>query len=143
MSTQQPDIFINGKAQIFEMLRFMDPLHRKTLLKNIQIRNPRLANEFIAHCITFETFLNLSDGDISTVIHTLPSSIIGMALKNTTNNNQKKILELMNRKSAEEAFEIMTQNISNEKSNSIKAQNKVVNTMINLYQTKVISIFSN
>ena len=38
-------IFINGKAQIIEMLQHMPREERSRLLKNLKIRNPQLAEE--------------------------------------------------------------------------------------------------
>ncbi len=51
-STQQ-GLFINGKAQVIEMLKFMQPEEREVLLRNIKARNPQLAMELTENCLTF------------------------------------------------------------------------------------------
>ena len=38
-------VFINGKAQIIEMLQHMPREERAVLLKNLKARNPQLAEE--------------------------------------------------------------------------------------------------
>ena len=57
-------IFINGKAQIIDMLKYMQEDERTTLLKNIQARNPQLAKELYAESISFDTIYSLDQVDL-------------------------------------------------------------------------------
>ena len=49
--------FINGKAQIIEMLSIMDPAHRNKLLNDITVRDPIMGAELRERSISVNILL--------------------------------------------------------------------------------------
>ncbi len=126
-------IFINGKAQIIEMLKFMNSDERATLLKNIQMRNPTLAKELYAESITFNTIYALDDVDLVQVIKFIKAPILGVALKECEKTFQKKVLTLLPRESAEEAYSYLVKNLGSTESRDIqRARKRVTDTIVAL-----------
>lgn len=126
-------IFINGKAQIIEMLKFMNSAERATLLKNIQMRNPTLAKELYAESITFDTIYALDEIDLVQVIKFIKAPIIGVSLKECEKSFQKKVLTLLPRETAEEAYMYLVKDLgSNEARDIQRARKRVTDTIVAL-----------
>ena len=139
MNSEQA-VFINGRAQVIEMLQYMEDEDRNTLLKNIRIRNPILANELLEKSLVFENIGKLSDHEIRLVINYVQPTIMGVALKNVNQDLQRRVLGLAQRAFAEKAYEIMIKSIGNEMTHIRKAQNKILETMIALNKKKQINL---
>src|SRR3989339_497104 len=120
MNSQQA-VFINGRAQIIEMLQYMEDEDRNTLLKNIRIRNPILANELLEKSLVFENIGKLSDHEIRLVLNYVQPTIMGVALKSVNQDLQRRVLGLAQRGFAEKAYEIMIKSIGNEMTHIKKA----------------------
>ncbi|OFZ25076.1 MAG: hypothetical protein A2381_14160 [Bdellovibrionales bacterium RIFOXYB1_FULL_37_110] len=139
MNSQQA-VFINGRAQIIEMLQYMEDEDRNTLLKNIRIRNPILANELLEKSLVFENIGKLSDHEIRLVLNYVQPTIMGVALKSVNQDLQRRVLGLAQRGFAEKAYEIMIKSIGNEMTHIKKAQNKILETMVALNKKKQINL---
>ena len=139
MNSEQA-VFINGRAQVIEMLQYMEDEDRNTLLKNIRIRNPILANELLEKSLVFENIGKLSDHEIRLVINYVQPSIMGVALKSVNQDLQRRVLGLAQRAFAEKAYEIMIKSIGNEMTHIRKAQNKILETMVALNKKKQINL---
>jgi len=139
MNSEQA-VFINGRAQVIEMLQYMEDEDRNTLLKNIRIRNPILANELLEKSLVFENIGKLSDHEIRLVINYVQPSIMGVALKSVNQDLQRRVLGLAQRAFAEKAYEIMIKSIGNEMTHIRKAQNKILETMVALNNKKQINL---
>ncbi|OFZ23540.1 MAG: hypothetical protein A2202_04800 [Bdellovibrionales bacterium RIFOXYA1_FULL_36_14] len=139
MNSEQA-VFINGRAQVIEMLQYMEDEDRNTLLKNIRIRNPILANELLEKSLVFENIGKLSDHEIRLVINYVQPTIMGVALKNVNQDLQRRVLGLAQRAFAEKAYEIMIKSIGNEMTHIRKAQNKILETMVALNKKKQINL---
>lgn len=123
-------IFINGRGQIVEMLRFMTPAERATLLKNIKNRNPALAKELYAESITFDTIYSLDEVDLTQIFQFIKAPIFGVALKKAPKAFQRTILSLAPRAYAEEAYSYLVQDLgSNEPRDIERAQKRVSDTI--------------
>ncbi|AYF43236.1 MULTISPECIES: FliG C-terminal domain-containing protein [Halobacteriovorax] len=132
-SKENGGVFINGKAQIIEMLKFMGAEERATLLKNIQMRNPTLAKELYAESITFNTIYSLDDIDLAQVLKFIKAPILGVALKECEKTFQKKILTLLPRESAEEAYSYLVKNLGGNETRDIqRARKRVTDTIVAL-----------
>lgn len=138
--TEPQGVFLNGKAQIIEMLQFMNEAEKSTLIKNIRMRNPQLANELLENSLTFEHLNRLEDLEISTIFRYVQAPILGMALKNVSREFQKRILTLAPREYAEEAFHIMTAPMNNEIRTTQKAQDKIVSVLSSLVKRNQITL---
>jgi len=139
MNSEQT-VFINGRAQVIEMLQYMEDEDRNTLLKNIRIRNPILANELLEKSLVFENIGKLSDHEIRLVINYVQPTIMGVALKSVNQDLQRRVLGLAQRGFAEKAYEIMIKSIGNETTHIRKAQNKILETMVALNKKKQINL---
>lgn len=142
MSNQQSEagVFINGKAQIIEMLKFMSSDERETLIHNIRIKNPTLANELMSQSLTFDHIGKLNEHELTIMFQYVSAPILGVALKNAAPDIQRKILSLANRTYAEEAYKIMITPIGNEKRDISRAQNKILSILVSLSKRKQIDL---
>ena len=123
-------VFINGKAQIIEMLQHMPRDERAKLLKNLKARNPQLADELTEQCFTFSDLDNLSDYELETIFRTVTAPVLGMALKNVEKNFQRRLLSLADRNYAEETFRVLNNKYANEKRDTKRAQNKIIEILV-------------
>ncbi|MBP9682145.1 MAG: hypothetical protein KBD76_12120 [Bacteriovorax sp.] len=133
-------IFINGKAQIIEMLQHMPREERARLLKNLKVRNPQLAEELTEQCFTFSDLDNLSDNDLQMIFQYVTAPILGMALKNIERAFQRRLLSLAGRDYAEEAFRVLKTSYSTEKRDIKRAQNKIVEILVSLKKRRQINL---
>ena len=140
MSVQnQADVFINGKAQIIEMLQYMTPDEKRKLLANIKHRNPILADELMEQSFTFGNLTNLSDSNLNALIANTPAPIMGMALKNNHPEFQKRVLAIAPRNYAEEAYNVMVGQLKNEE-HVHRARNKVLSILMQLKKKNLLSL---
>jgi flagellar motor switch protein FliG len=133
-------IFINGKAQIIEMLQHMPREERARLLKNLKVRNPQLAEELTEQCFTFSDLDNLTDNDLQMIFQYVTAPVLGMALKNVERAFQRRLLSLAGRDYAEEAFRVLKTTYSTEKRDIKRAQNKIVEILVSLKKRKQINL---
>lgn len=138
-STQQ-GVFINGKAQVIEMLKYMQPEEREVLLKNIKARNPQLAMELTEDCLTFNDLNRLGDEELHLIFNYVKPAVWGLALKNTPRDFQRRVLGLAARDYAEQAYQVLTTSIKNEDRDTKRAQQKIVSILGNLLKRRQISI---
>lgn len=139
-NNNQNGYFINGKAQIIEMLQHMNRDERARLLKNIKIRNPQLADELTEQCFTFSDLDNLEDSELQVVFNYVSAPILGMALKNVERSFQRRLLSLATREYAEEAFRVLKTSYSSEKRDIKRAQNKIIEVLVSLKRRRQIDL---
>lgn len=132
----QAGIFINGKAQIIEMLQYMKREERTKLLQNLKMRNPQLAEELMEQCFTFNDLDTLRDDELVRVFSYISAPILGMALKNVETSFQRRLLSLSEREYAQEAFRVLKTPYSTEKRDVPRAQNKIIEVLISLKKRK-------
>lgn len=132
-------VFINGKAQIVEMLQHMSRDERSKLLKNLKVRNPQLAEELSEQCFTFNDLDSLSDYELQMIFNYISAPILGMALKTIERNFQRRLLSLASREYAEEAFKVLKTPYTNEKRDIKRAQNKIIETLSSLKKRKQVT----
>lgn len=132
-------IFINGKAQIIEMLQHMPREERARLLKNLKTRNPQLAEELTEQCFTFSDLDNLSDPELAMIFQYVTAPVLGMALKNIERQFQRRLLSLASREYAEEAFRVLKTTYSTEKRDIKRAQNKIIEVLVSLKKRRQIN----
>jgi flagellar motor switch protein FliG len=125
-------VFLNGKAQIIEMLEFMTASEKNILLNNIKQRNPSLAVELQEKSLSFNDLNKLSDHEISVMFTQVRPEVLGLAIKDVDTNFQRRVLSLAPRNYAETAYTILVKPIKGSRALSKKAQNKIVGILINL-----------
>jgi flagellar motor switch protein FliG len=129
-------VFINGKAQIIEMLQLMPRNERAALIKNLKARNPQLAEELSEQCFSFSDLDSLSDYELQAIFQSVTAPVLGMALKNVEKSFQRRLLSLATREYAEETFRVLNNNYANEKRDTKRAQNKIIEILISQKKRK-------
>ena len=144
MSNQKENennIYINGRQQVVELLRHMDTSDKTTLLRNLKGRNPTLAKELSEQCISFDNIWGLDDEDLSKVLSGLKPVILGLALNLSSIKNQKRSLSLLSRTQAMKAYEVMTKDLSDNRRECIRAQEKILEYALELNRNQNIRFF--
>lgn len=126
---KQEGIFLNGKGQVIKMLQSMEINERKNLINLIKKKNPQLANELSQNSVNFNDFSRLETNEIINITKYIHPTILGMALKNLPVESQRKILTIIDKKYAEEAFITMNTFFKNQDQNIKRAQNKILETL--------------
>ena len=135
---EQEKIRINGKQQMIDLLKFMDKDERSKLLRNMSMRNPVMTRELMEQSFTFDSFMELSDHALVRCVSYVSPTILGVALKTCPVKFQRRILSVIDRNVAEQAYDYMQRNISMR--DSEKAQNKILEVAISLSRKKAISL---
>lgn len=138
--SNQQGVFINGRTQIIEMLKFMQPEEREVLLRNIKSRNPQLAMELTENCLTFHDLNRLGDEELCLIFNYVKPAIWGLALKSTPRDFQRRILTLAPRDYAEQTYQTLTTTLKNEARDTKRAQQKIVSILGNLLKRRQVSI---
>ncbi|OUR93129.1 hypothetical protein A9Q84_21750 [Halobacteriovorax marinus] len=133
-------VFINGKAQIIEMLQIMPEEEKATLFRNIQKRNPQLAAELLEKSISFNDINRLNEFDLKTLCRNIHSGVFGVALKACSTEFQRNVLTILPRDYAEKSYHAMKARLSNENDSIEKARNKVVQTLATLSRRQQIKL---
>ena len=118
------DIFINGKAQIIEMLRCMRPDERERIIRQVALQSSSLAKELSQESIGFEQIGNFSDSQMKHFFNYVQAPILGMAIRGLSLELQKRMLSLAERSYAEEAYEFMIMNLKDERDKIRQAREK-------------------
>lgn len=134
-------VYINGKAQVVELLKNMSASDKSKLLKNLRTRRPDLAKELTESCITFESLWDLNDEALKTIISQIKPQILGLALSLSHVRNQRRALSLISREMAVKAFEIMQRDLTGNRNECLKAQQKIVELAINLNRNRIIQFY--
>lgn len=143
MSQQKSEqgIFINGKKQVIELLQKMDSGDKARLLKNLRTRNPVLAKELTELCISFESIWDLDDECLKTVVSQVQPAILGLALSLVHVKNQRRALSLISREMALKAFDIMQKDLTGNRHECIRAQQKILELALNLHRNRIIQFY--
>lgn len=132
-NVQHPGSFLNGRAQIIELLQHLNVDEKSKLLKNLRLKNPQLASELSKESFSFLQIERLPDEQINILFRYISPQIMGVGLKATPSSLQRKILGLAPRDYAEEAYSIMISPIKDEKEGRKRAQNKILGTLLEIY----------
>jgi flagellar motor switch protein FliG len=139
--TAENGIFINGKRQVIELLQQMDAADKSRLLKNLRVRNPALAKELTESCISFESIWDLDDSGLKTLVSQIQPTILGLALSLVHVKNQRRALGLIPREMALKAFDIMQKDLTGNRNECIRAQQKILELAMNLQRNRIIQFY--
>ena len=140
MDNSEQGIYINGRQQIIEMLQYMNEADRKKLLKNIGLRNSVMARELSEQSLSFNDLVQLNHQTLKKIFSLCNPAITGLALYNCTEELQRKVLSVIDREQAEAAYNIMSKNLSSKKTECKRAQEKVLQIVIQLSRKEQITI---
>ncbi|MAZ48699.1 MAG: hypothetical protein CME65_09050 [Halobacteriovoraceae bacterium] len=133
-------IFINGKQQIIEMLQFMSEKEKEKLLSNIGSKNAVMARELREKSFSFTNLGSLSDNMIKAIFEKVNPAIIGLALYQAPTSFQRRILSVIKRPLAEQAFEILSQDLGAKSLECKRAQEKIVQIAIQISRAKMVNL---
>lgn len=136
----ESSVFINGKAQIIEMLALMTVSEREKLLKNVARKNPTVAQELLRESLTFDAVEFLGDQEWQILLSYIDPRILGMALKLCQVEFQKRVLRLASREYAQEAFNVLKTPYVEGKKDAKRAQKKIMEIISSLSRKGVISL---
>ncbi len=125
-TTSENGIFINGKAQIIEMLQLMTAKEKERIIKHIRLKNPNLANELEEKSFSFKDLFNLRNETLKPILEAVNPAILGISLRNLSSEIQRKVLSIISRSSAEDSFTWMTKKLNDESRDIQRAQEKVM-----------------
>lgn len=134
-------IFINGKKQVIELLQKMDAGDKAKLLKNLRNRNPSLAKELTESCISFESIWDLDEQCLKTLVSQVQPAILGLALSLVHVKNQRRALSLISREQAIKAFDIMQKDLTSNRNECFRAQQKILELAVNLHRNRIIQFY--
>ncbi len=140
-ATKENGIFINGKGQVIELLQQMNAADKAKLLKNLRVRNPTLAKELTESCISFESIWDLDESGLKTLVSQVQPAVLGLALSLVNVKNQRRALGLIPRESAVRAFEIMQKDLSSNRSECNRAQQKILELALSLHRNRIIQFY--
>ncbi len=140
-NNSEKGIFINGKKQVIELLQKMEASDKSTLLKNLRNRNPSLAKELTESCISFESIWDLTDECLKTLVTQINPAVLGLALSLVHVKNQRRALSLTNRATALKAFEVMQTDLSSNRNECYRAQQKILEIAMSLHRNRVIQFY--
>ncbi len=134
-------IYINGRQQVVDMLRHMDQNEKARLLRGLRHRNPVLAKELSEQCFSYENVWYLSDDDLGKILGGVKPVILGLALALTSLKNQKRALSVIPREQALKAYEVMTKDLSGNRRECLRAQDKILEVAIDLSRRRIVQFY--
>ena len=134
-------VYLNGKKQVIELLKKMEGSDKATLLRNLKARNPILAKELAESCVNFDSIWSLDDNALRSVLSHVQPTILGLALHITQVKNQRRALSLIERPQAMRAFEIMQKDLSANRNECVRAQQKILEFAMKLHKNQIINLY--
>ena len=124
---EESKVFINGRSQAINMLKMLTKVERDRILSKIKIKNPSLATELNSQCVNFSDIQSLNDDSLQSLLPQVQAEVLGLALKNSPIDLQRRVLTLSDRAYAEKAYRVLKTPLSSSKMSIIeRAQNKVI-----------------
>jgi flagellar motor switch protein FliG len=97
IDTQQ----LGGVQPIAEVLNMMDKTTEQTIIKNVQEKNPELADDIKKLMFVFEDIVFIDDRGIQTLLKDVPNDKLVVALKTAPNQIRDKIFKNLSKRASE------------------------------------------
>lgn len=137
---EQKGYYINGKKQAIELLQHLEGEERQKLLRNIGMRNASMAKELGEKSFSFKDLIAADNDSLGKILNLTPPAIVGLALYMTPRSFQRKALTSMDRTKAEQAFNVMSRDLTDKRQECLKAQNKVLQSAIDLSRKGIVKL---
>lgn len=143
MSTapEKSGIYINGRQQVVDLLKHMDAGDKRRLLQNLKGRNPTLAKELSEQAFAYHNIWDLDDENLARVLGAVKPVILGLALSQSTTKQQKRALGLLPRDAALKAYEVMTKDLTGNRRECLRAQEKVLDLAVELSRRQLVRFY--
>lgn len=138
---EKTGIYINGRQQVVDLLRHMEQGDKSRLLRNLKGRNPTLAKELSEQCFSYDNLWSLDDENLAKILASTKPVILGLALSLSSIKNQKRALSLIPRDSALKAYEVMTKDLSDNRRECMRAQDKIMELAIDLSRRQIVRFY--
>jgi len=138
-TNEKTGVYINGKGQIVELLQHMEQSEKAKLLRNLKNRNPVLAKELSEQCISYNNIWDLDDENLSKILSSMKPVVLGLALSLAGVKTQKRALSLIPREMALKAYDVMMKDLSSNRRECTRAQEKILETALDLSRRRVSS----
>jgi len=135
VETVKRDIFINGRAKAFEIIQMLNETEKVNILKKIQLKNPKLAEELMENSYSFKDIAKLKDSEITNIFAKIPPQVFGVALRNLNIEFQRRVLTLAPRKYAESAYDTLISHLGDENIHIKRARNRVSEIVIEIIRS--------
>ena len=132
-------VFLNGKNKLIKMFQLLSEKEKSSLLEKVGRKNPKLAEELRFKSITFDKVFLLKEKELKILFQQVNPSILGIALKGSHIQYQRKVLSLAQRDYAEKAFQMMTSKINDEDNSILKSKQKVIDSLGSLSKMGLIN----
>lgn len=133
--------YVNGRAQIVEMLKLLSFNERNRILGHIKIKNPSLAAELAEDSLGFDNLIDLKNESWRILLNSLNPQVLGVAIKSLDKSSQRKILSLApDRHFAETAYNAMLMKLPQERHDIGRAQSRVIQTLNRLLKERKIAL---
>ena len=90
-----------GVGSIVEVLNRVDRTTERTIIENLEIQNPELAEEIKRRMFVFEDIVMLDDRSLQLVLREIESKDLALALKAATSDVGEKVFKNMSKRAAE------------------------------------------
>lgn len=131
---------IDGKKQAIDILQRLTSKEKETILNNIGLKNAVMAKELSEQSFNYRDIQRLGDNDIKKLFNLSNPSIIGLALYDCDKSFQRRVLNLLDRTKAENAFKVMNRDLSSHYSECQRAQSKILGHAIELSRRSLIEL---
>ncbi len=138
---EKTGIYINGRQQVIELLQHMELNDKTKLLRNLKGRNPVLAKELSEQCFSYDNLWALDDENLGKILSMTKPVVLGLALSLSSIKHQKRALSLIPRDSALKAYEVMTKDLSDNRRECIRAQDKIIQSAIELSRRQIVRFY--
>lgn len=140
-ANEKTGIYINGRQQVVDLLRHMESTDKTKLLRNLKGRNPTLAKELSEQCFSYDNLWAMDDDNLGKVLSATKPVVLGLALSLTSIKNQKRALSLIPRESALKAYEVMIKDLSGNRRECLRAQDKIIDSAIELSRRQIVRFY--
>ena len=134
-------IYINGRQQVVDLLRHMESGDKTRLLRNLKGRNPTLAKELSEQCFSYDNLWSLDDENLGKILSMTKPIVLGLALSLTSIKNQKRALGLIPREQALKAYDVMTKDLSSNRRECMRAQDKIMEAAVELSRRQIVRFY--
>ncbi len=140
-TTEKSGIYINGRQQVVDLLKHMDAGDKQRLLRNLKGRNPTLAKELSEQAFSYNNIWELDDEHLARLLGSVKPVILGLALSQSPIKQQKRALSLLPREGALKAYEVMTKDLSSNRRECLRAQEKILELAVDLSRRQLIRFY--
>ena len=118
--------YIDGEAKAAEILTALSLEDRERILRYICTKNPPMGRGLSQKCHSFDTLVSLGAREFRQLSSRIHPKVLGIALKQISEDYQREILGRLDRDYAEQCYEALVCSFKDESSMVSRAQARVM-----------------